>query len=352
MSELLLVLTVILPLALVAVWPLRSCRAWVGRFAVGAPLPALLTAVFANELTVELPWLLLGSRWGLDVTGRVFLGFTATLWLAAGIFARSYLTRDRARDRFELFHLLTMAGNLGLIVAQDMVSFLLFFTLMSLAAYGLITHHRKPDSMRAGRAYIILAVFGEVLLFWAVILAAQQTGTLHFDGLAAKLAVSPLRQVIVGLLLVGFGIKLGLMPLHFWLPLAHPVAPTPASAVTCLAEQPLFAQCASSENGNPVGRSHHRCRCPVLCVANSRIRQANLGFFGPRSTVGCGLADNRCWSNPVRASRQTSIKRTVTKDRRPRRRPRRPVDARAGLVPSNLESNRRHGIVVLDQQNA
>ena len=231
MSEFLVILTVVFPLALAAIWPPRRTRACVGRLAVWAPLPAILLVVFADEVTIELPWLLLGSRWGLDATGRLFLGFTATLWLAAGIFARSYLARDPARDRFELFHLLTMSGNLGVILAQDMVSFLLFFTLMSLAAYGLITHNREPDSMRAGRTYIILAVFGEVLLFWAAVLAAQQTGTLYFDGLAAKLAVSPLRHVIAGLLLVGFGIKLGVMPLHFWLPLAHPAAPTPSSAV-------------------------------------------------------------------------------------------------------------------------
>ncbi len=231
MSAFLLLLTVVMPLALAAFWPPRYCRMWVGDLAVCAPIPAILLALFANEVTVELPWLLLGARWGLDATGRVFLGFTATLWLAAGIFARAYLARDPARDRFELFHLLTMAGNLGVILAQDMVSFLLFYTFMSLAAYGLIVHNREPDSMRAGRTYIILAVFGEVMLFWAVVLVAQQTGTLYFDGLAVKLAVSPLRQLIAGLLLAGFGIKLGLMPLHFWLPLAHPAAPTPASAV-------------------------------------------------------------------------------------------------------------------------
>lgn len=231
MSELLLILTVVTPLVLVGAWPARRCRVWIGRLAAWAPLPAILLALLADDLTIELPWLLFGSRWGLDSTGRVFLGLTAALWLAAGIFARSYLAHDPKRERFELFHLLTMAGNLGLVVAQDMVTFLLFFTLMSLAAYGLITHDRQPESMRAGRIYIVLAIFGEVLLFWAVLLAVQQTGTLYFDGLAAKFAASPHRNLIAGLLLVGFGIKLGVMPLHFWLPLAHPAAPTPASAL-------------------------------------------------------------------------------------------------------------------------
>jgi len=227
----LIIMTVIAPLVPVAFWPARRIRERVGSLVVLAPIPALLTAVLVDDFALDLPWLLLGARWGMDLTGRVFLGFTGTLWLAAGVYARSYLKHDSARTRFDLFWCLTMSGNLGVIVAQDMVSFLLFFALMSLAAYGLITHDRKPDSIRAGRTYIGLAVFGEVLLFWAVALAALEKGDVFFDGLASELAKSNLRNVIVGLLLTGFSIKLGLMPLHFWLPLAHPAAPTPASAV-------------------------------------------------------------------------------------------------------------------------
>ena len=231
MNEMLLLLTILFPLVLVAAWPLQSTRTRLRRFTAWAPLPALLLSIVATDFAVDLPWLLFGSQLGLDMTGRVFLAFTSVLWLAAGIYADSYFAEDSARDRFGLFHLLTMLGNLGVIVSQDMGSFLIFYTLMSLAAYGLITHDLQPTSLRAGRVYITLAVLGEVLLFWAVVLTAQQTGTLHFDDVAEKLTVSPLRHVIVGLVLVGFGIKLGLMPLHFWLPLAHPAAPTPASAV-------------------------------------------------------------------------------------------------------------------------
>ncbi len=231
MNESLLLLTILFPLVLIAAWPLQSTRSKLQRFTAWAPLPAILLSIVASDFAVDLPWLLLGSRLGLDATGQIFLAFTSILWLAAGIYANAYLAKDAARDRFDLFHLITMLGNLGVIVSQDMGSFLLFYTVMSLAAYGLIIHDRQPASLRAGHVYITLAVLGEVLLFWAVILTAQQTDSLYFDGLAEKLAVSPFRRVIVGLVVVGFGIKLGLMPLHFWLPLAHPAAPTPASAV-------------------------------------------------------------------------------------------------------------------------
>jgi formate hydrogenlyase subunit 3/multisubunit Na+/H+ antiporter MnhD subunit len=231
-NEALLVSTFGVPLVLAALWTMPTMRRLVARFTPWAPLPALLLLVATAEpFAFDAPWLLLGARFGLDETGRVLLAFTAVLWLAAGVFARSYLAHDVARYRFDVFYLLTMAGNLGVIVAQDMVSFLLLYTLMSLAAYGLIVHDRQPASMQAGRTYIVLTIFGEVLLFWAAVLAARDSGTLLFDGLADKLAASPHNHVMAGLVLVGFGIKLGVMPLHFWLPLAHPAAPTPASAV-------------------------------------------------------------------------------------------------------------------------
>lgn len=196
-----------------------------------AALPALLLLVFGGTFTVDVSWLLLEARLGVDPVGRVFLGLTAGLWLAAGIFAGSYLAHDVDRGRFQVFFLLTMAGNLGATVAQDCVSFLTCFTLMSVAAYGLIVHDRQPASLRAGRVYLVMTIAGEMLLFAGMILLAQETRWLDFERLSARLAESPRRDVIVGLLLAGFGIKLGMMPLHGWLPLAHPAAPTPASAV-------------------------------------------------------------------------------------------------------------------------
>jgi formate hydrogenlyase subunit 3/multisubunit Na+/H+ antiporter MnhD subunit len=220
------------PLTLAALAAAPPCRNWVRGLAPWAPLPALVLAIVAAEpFFIEAPWMLLGSRLGLDLTGRVFLGFTAALWLAAGVYAGAYLADDPARTRFFFYHLLTLAGNLGAIVSHDMASFLLFYTLMSLAAYGLITHDRRPASLHAGRIYIVLTVLGEVLVFWGMVLAAQAAGSLEFAGLAERLGVSPMRPAVTGLLLAGFGIKLGIMPLHIWLPLAHPAAPTPASAV-------------------------------------------------------------------------------------------------------------------------
>jgi hydrogenase-4 component B len=193
-----------------------------------APLPALAAALLLPAGTrMELPWLMLGTTLGLDTPGRVFLIFTAVLWLAAGIQAVRALRDDPQAGRFHLFFLLAMAGNLWLILALDLVGFYTGFTLMGISSYALVIHDGKPESLRAGKVYLILTLLGETTLFMALVLIAYQTGTLAPS--AADL--TRLGDLPIGLLLLGLAVKARLMPLHVWLPLAHPAAPAPASAV-------------------------------------------------------------------------------------------------------------------------
>jgi multicomponent K+:H+ antiporter subunit A len=197
-----------------------------------AALPAVVLALaVAPGAQVDLPWLLLHMRLGVDTTGQMFLLFTALLWLLAGVYARGYLADDPRAPRFFFYFLLTLTGNLGLVLAQDMASFYLFFAVMSLASYPLVVHDGDPASMFAGRVYLILVVVGEVALLAGILLATEARGTLLFDQGEAVWSPSFLRHAMFGLLWFGFGIKAGVVPLHVWLPLAHPAAPTPASAV-------------------------------------------------------------------------------------------------------------------------
>jgi formate hydrogenlyase subunit 3/multisubunit Na+/H+ antiporter MnhD subunit len=196
----------------------------------GAALPALLLAIFPPP-PATVSWLLLGASFSLDGPGRVFLLFTALLWSCAGIYAYSYLAGDPRRSTFFAFFLLTMAGNLGLVMAGDMITFYLFFVVMTFSAYPLVVHDRSEEARYAGKIYLIMAVMGEALLIAALLLIASASGSVLFGDLAPAVSVSPNRHLIIALVLAGFGIKAGALPLHIWLPLAHPVAPTPASAV-------------------------------------------------------------------------------------------------------------------------
>ena len=210
-------------------WPRKSVLLVLAPWAA---LPALAwSLVVAPGTEIHLPWLLLGTELGVDRTARVFLFFTALLWLTAGIFATGFLREGPAKTRFFAFFLFAMTGNLGLVVARDMFSFYMLFALMSFASYGLVIHDRTPEARRAGRIYIVMVVVGEVLLFAAMALAATAAGSILFADVRPAVAAAGTRDLILALALSGFGIKLGVLGLHVWLPLAHPVAPTPASAV-------------------------------------------------------------------------------------------------------------------------
>jgi len=223
--SLILILVWLLPLSL-AVLAGQRCASWITLI---APLPALLAAaVVPAGSGVSLPWLLLGVELGLDDTGRVFLLFSGLLWLVASLYAAGSLASDPKATRFRIFFLLAMAGNLGLIVAQDAVSFYLGFTLMGLAVYGLIAHPASQHARRAARRYLVWTVAGEMLLFVAIVmLAAQHSGVISFSVLQS----SPPAGFVMLLLVIGFGIKLALPGLHLWLPQAYAVTPTPAVAV-------------------------------------------------------------------------------------------------------------------------
>jgi len=194
-----------------------------------AVLPALVAvAVLPVGTTVSLPWLLLGSELGIDETGRVFLGFSSLLWLVAAVTIAGSQNAIAASGRFRVFFLFTMAGNLGLIVAQDVVSFYFGFALMGLSAYGLIAQAASRRARRAARTYLAWTIAGELLLFMAIIsLAASSNGALTFDALQS-IQRSPFTVL---LLIAGFGIKLALPLLHWWLPPVYAVTPVAAVAV-------------------------------------------------------------------------------------------------------------------------
>ena len=232
LSLALLVLAWAWPLALACVLLIGGSTRLGRVLAAWSAAPALAAALLL-PLPTELYWpaVLLGMRLGLDATGQLFLLFTALLWLAGGVYALAYLGDKPGRSRFFVYFLLAMAGNLGLILAQDLLAFYVFFALMSFASYGLVVHERTAEALRAGRIYMVLVVVGELLLFVGMVLAVSAAGSTAFDTVRDALVSSPDFELILAMLIAGLGIKAGMLGLHVWLPLAHPVAPTPASAV-------------------------------------------------------------------------------------------------------------------------
>lgn len=230
MTSLLWLLPAGVPLLLSVALALRSLRPTVLLLAPLAALPALVLAIILRPgEIVEIP-LMLGTRLGVTEATQVFLLFSAGLWLLAGLYARAYLRGDPGAHRFFGFFLATMAGNLGLVIARDVVSFYLFFILMSFAAYGMIVHDGTPRALRAGRIYVIFAVIGEAFLLPAMILVSVAARAYRLEEVPAAVAESPLQGLIIFLVFCGFGTKAGAVLLHFSLPVAYPAASPPAGA--------------------------------------------------------------------------------------------------------------------------
>jgi hydrogenase-4 component B len=223
----------------VLVWPLLlglvpvvpAWRAHALRVLPLAPLPALVFALLGAPGTTELPQLILGVELAAVPGGALLLGMTAAVWTVAGWHAALTLERGWRAGILVGFWCLTLAGNLGVFLAGDVVTFYVAFAAVSLAAWFLVVHDRTENAIAAGRVYITLAVIGETALLAGLLIGAQAADSLEIGAVREALGHAPLGGLAVALLVAGFGIKAGMVPLHVWLPLAHPVAPVPGSAV-------------------------------------------------------------------------------------------------------------------------
>lgn len=223
------------PLVIGAMAALPRLRADAVRLLPLAPIPALVLAVALAWQGVPEPTrasdLLLGVVLGAEAPAALLLGTTAVLWFAAAIYAQRYMKGTRSPAVFSGFWCLTLTGNIGVFIAADVVTFYVSFAAVSLAAYFLVVHDNTEAALRAGRIYAVLVILGEVCLLVGFVIGVAAADSLLIVDIRAALPGAPLSGLAMGLLVAGFGVKAGLMPLHVWLPLAHPAAPTPASAV-------------------------------------------------------------------------------------------------------------------------
>ena len=233
-SSVLLAASLAVPVAMLLACLWRRWRERLPSLLWLAPLPALAASLFGAGS----PPLMLGNApylvtVALDVPGAMLLGVAALLWIAAGVYASSFLLDHPHPSRFSVCWLLTLTGNIGVFVTADLASFYLAFALVSIPAYGLIVHDEAARSQRAGAIYMALTLLGEnFLLIGFVLLAASVPGgSLMIRDCVAALPASPWRDATLALLIAGFGLKAGLVPLHVWMPVTYRAAPIPAAAV-------------------------------------------------------------------------------------------------------------------------
>ncbi|MDR2182802.1 MAG: sodium:proton antiporter [Clostridiales bacterium] len=171
----------------------------------------------------------------LDGFRAVYGVITAFMWLATTIFAREYFAHYRNRNRYHFFSLLTFGATLGVFFSADLITTFLFFEIMSMASYVLVIHDEKRKTIKAAQTYMAVAVIGGLALLFGIFILQSQLGTTEIAALNQAMQGYQGNMSVIymaaAFMLVGFGGKAGMYPLHIWLPNAHPVAPAPASAL-------------------------------------------------------------------------------------------------------------------------
>jgi formate hydrogenlyase subunit 3/multisubunit Na+/H+ antiporter MnhD subunit len=180
-------------------------------------------------LPIGLPWI--GAHFDLDLLAAVFLLVTNLGGASASLYGLGIGSHERAPSRVVPFFALFLAAMNLLVIAGDAFAYLLSWEFMSLTSWALVmAHHEEADNRTAGYLYLVMASFGTLALLLAFGLLAP-TGDYAFADIRA-LDHDHLRTGIVFcLVLIGCGSKAGVVPLHAWLPLAHPAAPSHVSAL-------------------------------------------------------------------------------------------------------------------------
>ncbi|MEM6421367.1 MAG: proton-conducting transporter membrane subunit [Pseudomonadota bacterium] len=217
------VLAVAMPLGFAILAPWLGRSVWLLYALAGM---VLIGAGLMPGGTTALPGLVLGMTLAADPALGPILAGSGAVWAAAALHARGSMSDGPGARVFACLFGLAMAGNALLMVAEDMVSFYVGYSVMSLSAWGLIAHKRDAASSFAAQVYLGFAVAGELSLFAALMLIDANQDSL----LTPRALASAPPELAVWFAIAAFGVKAGLVPLHVWLPLAHPAAPVPASA--------------------------------------------------------------------------------------------------------------------------
>jgi hydrogenase-4 component B len=179
-------------------------------------------------LPIGLPWL--GAHFRLDALASFFLVVVNLGGAAASLYGLGYGHHDPAPHRVLPFYAAFLAGMNLVVLADDAFTFLVSWEFMSLSSWALVmAHHRDPDNRHAGYVYIVMASFGTLSLLLGFGLLAGGSGGYSFDEMRS--APTALSGLVLILAILGAGSKAGLVPLHVWLPLAHPAAPSHVSAL-------------------------------------------------------------------------------------------------------------------------
>ena len=203
---------------------------------VNALLVLLAVLRGAQELTL---WQLTDTvsiYFHVDGVSKLFALLISCMWLCVGFYSFDYMKSEENEGRFYLFYLISLGVLIGLSFSGNLVTMYMFYELMTLMTLPLVLHTMSKEAVAAGVKYLLYSVFGASLALLGIFFYARYGSTMAFTAGGVLTAESMadhenLMRWGTFAMIVGFGVKAGMFPMHGWLPTAHPVAPSPASAV-------------------------------------------------------------------------------------------------------------------------
>lgn len=171
-----------------------------------------------------------------DALGILFACLFAFVFLFVGIYSADYFAQKKARRTFYIWYALAFAAITGLCFAGNIVTFYFFFEALTLTTFPMVFIEQTKESILASLKYLLYSLAGAYCALFGVFFIVKYCDDISFKaGGIIPASVQSEHPVILlicaFLMIMGFGVKAGLFPMHAWLPTAHPVAPSPASAL-------------------------------------------------------------------------------------------------------------------------
>ena len=197
-----------------------------------------LAAAFSGEYSVTLFELLKGIPvyFHVDDISRLFAVVISVIWLVVAFYSFVYMKHEGKEQRFYGFYLIVYGVLMALSFSGNLVTMYLFYEIMTLTSMPLVLHNGSREAIMAALKYLFYSMCGAYLGLFGIFFLYKYCDTLTFTAggtLNLELAQGNITILLIAVfgMLIGFGAKAGMLPLHAWLPAAHPVAPSPASAV-------------------------------------------------------------------------------------------------------------------------